>query len=231
MLSEKKINGKGCFIYENGRSDTVLIQAVDQHDLDLLDRELEHIKSLSPETHFTLAAFLIEDWNIELSPWEASAVFGGEPFGSGAAQTLSFITECLIPEINNIYPSTDKKRFYLGGYSLSGLFALWSAYQTAQFCGIAAVSPSVWFPDWESYISSHTIKAPQVYLSLGEKEEKTRNKLMSSVGNNIRHQHELLSKTDTVKSLTLEWNPGSHFTEPELRTAKGFAWLLNLSDN
>ena len=231
MLSEKTINFKSCFIHENGRSDTFLIQAVDRHDLDLLDRELEHIKELSPEKPFTLAAFLIENWNTELSPWEAPAVFGNEPFGSGAAQTLSFITNRLLPELNGIYPSTAKKRFYLGGYSLSGLFALWSAYQTDQFCGIAAVSPSVWFSGWESYIASHTIRTPNVYLSLGEKEERTRNKTMASVGNNIRRQHDLLRETDTVKSLTLEWNTGNHFAEPELRTAKGFAWLLNLSDN
>ena len=25
----------------------------------------------------------------------------------------------------------------------------------------------------------------------------------------------------------LEWNEGNHFKEPELWTAKGFAWLLN----
>ena len=28
----------------------------------------------------------------------------------------------------------------------------------------------------------------------------------------------------------LEWNPGNHFKEPDQRTAKGFAWLLNLKD-
>ena len=227
MLSEKTISNKKCFIYENGSSNTFLIQAVDTHELELLDREAELIKELSPESRFTLAAFVIEDWNVELSPWKAPAVFGNESFGSGAPQTLSFITDHLIPEINIVYSSNSKKSFYLGGYSLAGLFALWSAYQTDEFSGIAAVSPSVWFPDWKSYIGSHSIYTSQVYLSLGIKEEKTRNKIMAAVGDNIRFQHELLCKTDNVARCTLEWNEGNHFADCELRVAKGFAWLLN----
>lgn len=227
MLSEKTIGNKKCFIYENGIGNSFLIQPIDSHELKLLSREAELIKELTSDKHFTLAAFLIEDWNTELSPWESPAVFGNEAFGSGAAQTLSFVTGSLLPEINNTYPSNAEKHFYLGGYSLAGLFALWSAYQTDKFCGIAAASPSVWFPDWKSYIGSHGIFTSQVYLSLGEKEEKTRNKLMATVGENIRLQHELLCKSDNVESCTLEWNEGNHFADSELRTAKGFAWLLN----
>ena len=29
-----------------------------------------------------------------------------------------------------------------------------------------------------------------------------------------------------VLGVTLEWNEGNHFTELELRTAKGFAWCI-----
>lgn len=228
MISEKIINSKKCFIYENGISNTFLIQPVDEHELELLSREAELIKELSSNVPFTLIAFLIDDWNTELSPWQAPAVFGNESFGSGAAQTLSFITECLLPEINNMYPSNIKKCFYLGGYSLAGLFALWSAYQIDQLCGIAAVSPSVWFPGWKSYIDSHSIYTSKVYLSLGKKEEKIRNELMKNVGDNIRCQYELLCKEISKERCTLEWNEGNHFSDPEIRTAKGFAWLLKI---
>ena len=227
MILQKTICGKQCFIYENGTADTVLVQAVDAHDLELLSRETELIREMSPQSECILVAFLIDDWNTELSPWEAPAVFGNDNFGSGAAQTLSFVTDHLLPEIDNMYQSNDKKRFYLGGYSLAGLFALWAAYQTDKFSGIAAVSPSVWFPDWKSYIEAHGIFASQVYLSLGKKEEKTKNKLMAAVGDNIRCQHELLCSADNVKRTVLEWNEGNHFTDPEIRTARGFAWLLN----
>ena len=216
------IQGKRCFIYENSEAEALLIQAVDEHDLEALGREADFIKELT-HTSFTLAAFLIEDWNRELSPWEAAAVFGKESFGGSAAETLSFITDALLPELNK----TGNMRCYIGGYSLAGLFALWAVYQTDLFRGAAAVSPSVWFPGWDSFMESGTVLSPEVYLSLGSKEEKTKNKAMASVGKNIRRQYELLCGADTVTRCELEWNPGSHFAEPDRRTAKGFAWLLN----
>lgn len=222
MREEKIIQGKKCFLYENREADALLIQAVDAHDQEALDQEVEHIKALTP-VPFTLAAFLIEDWNRELSPWEAPAVFGKEHFGAGAAETLSYVTDALLPEID----PERKKCCYLGGYSLSGLFALWAAYQTDRFRGIAAVSPSVWFPGWERYMETNAIRSPEVYLSLGDREEKTRNQTMATVGENIRSGYELLRHTDSVERCTLEWNSGNHFAEPDRRTAKGFAWLLN----
>lgn len=222
MRLEKTIQGKKCFIYETGEAAALLIQAIDEHNLELLDQEVEIIKKL---THipFTLAAFLIKDWNHELSPWEAPAVFGRENFGSGATKTLSFITEALLPELG----VDEKTRCYLGGYSLAGLFSLWAAYRTDLFRGIAAVSPSVWFPGWVKYTESNAIHSPEVYLSLGDQEEKTKNKTMATVGENIRRGYELLCHTKSVKRCELEWNPGNHFADSERRTAKGFAWLLN----
>ena len=216
------IQGKKCIIYKNSKADALLFQAVDEHDPEALDREVGMIKELT-DTPFTLAAVLIEDWNRELSPWEAPAVFGEEKFGSGAAETLSFMEGPLLQSLNE----TGNMHCYIGGYSLAGLFALWAAYQTDLFRGAAAVSPSVWFPGWDSFMESGAVLSPEVYLSLGNKEEKTKNTVMAAVGKNIRRQYELLLGTDTVKRCELEWNPGNHFSEPDRRTAKGFAWLLN----
>jgi predicted alpha/beta superfamily hydrolase len=115
----------------------------------------------------------------------------------------------------------------IGGYSLAGFFALWAAYQTDMFMGAVAASPSVWFPGWIEYAQSHQVKAGSVYLSLGDKEEKTRNPVMRTVGDNIRRQYELLQADPGCSDCILEMNQGNHFKEPDIRTAKGFAWLLN----
>lgn len=223
MRLGKNIQGRNCFIYESGEPDVLLIQAVDEHEAESLEREIRIIKELT-DTPFTLAAFAVRDWNRELSPWESPAVFGDEDFGSGAAETLSFITDGLLPELRD---PCGNKPCYLGGYSLAGLFALWAAYQTDLFSGIAAVSPSVWFPGWENYMEANSVLAQKVYLSLGNKEEKTKNKTMAAVGRNIRRQYELLCKSAVPASCILEWNPGNHFSEPDRRIAKGFAWLMN----
>lgn len=218
-MIEKTIGSQKCFIYQNGNASNCLIQPVDAHDLELLDKEVEEIKKLTDKP-FILVAFLVEDWNRELSPWEAPAVFGKENFGLGAPETLLYITESLIPFIKSEYDGiTD---FYLGGYSLAGLFSLWAGYQTDIFKGVAGVSPSVWFPNWDSFIKSNKMKATRTYLSLGDKEEKTRNKVMSAVGDRIKMQYDILHN-DHV----LEWNSGNHFVDSDKRTAKGFAWLLS----
>ena len=62
------------------RPEWVIIQPVDDHDLQGLDEEVAWLSSHSATT-FTLVAFRIIDWNQELSPWEAPAVFGSEDFG------------------------------------------------------------------------------------------------------------------------------------------------------
>ena len=79
---------------------------------------------------------MIKDWNQELTPWAAPAVFGKVPFGNGAEKTLEFITSRLLPEVQENIP-----HLILGGYSLAGLFALWSGYQTDKFDGIVAKNP------------------------------------------------------------------------------------------
>lgn len=207
-------------IYEYGDKNArnILIQPVDRRELTTIEKEVALIKEYS-RIDFCLVAFVVEDWSKELSPWNAPAVFGKEDFGDGARNTLSEILQ---------YTNDTEKNYYLGGYSLAGLFALWSAYQTDRFSGIAAVSPSVWFPNFIDYMREHEPQSNNIYLSLGDKEEKTKNPTMSQVGNAIRKGYEILQEKNRL--CTLEWNQGNHFKEPELRMAKGFAWLLSNED-
>lgn len=229
-----QIAGRTCNIYKCGAETNdsgagkgvpcvgpLLIQPVDDHDISVLDSEAAHIERLSGGRGFTLAAFKVNEWNEDLAPWEAPPVFGDAAFGSGAAETLEYITGELLP-----YMTNGNESVYLGGYSLAGLFSLWAGYQTDAFAGIAACSPSVWFPGWTDFVKAHPVKSPLIYLSLGDKEEKTRNPVMRTVGDCIRMQLEILKGDPACAGCTLEMNQGNHFKEPDLRTAKGFAWLL-----
>lgn len=219
IKNEISIDGRLCILYQDEAATHLLIQPIDEHDLELLDQEIEAIKKLSDKP-FSLVAFMIKDWNQELTPWAAPAVFGKVPFGSGAEKTLEFITSQLLPEVQENIP-----HLILGGYSLAGLFALWSGYQTDKFDGIVAASPSVWFPKWIEYATDNKPLAKSIYLSLGDKEEKAKNPVMAQVGNAIRRQNELL--TGQMDNTILEWNPGNHFVDSEKRTAKGFAWVMD----
>lgn len=194
---------------------TVLIQPVGPDALDCMERELSAIRALT-DADFRLAAVTVDRWDHDLSPWEAPAVFRGARFGNGAQATLDSIAA---------YCGDKHLTFYIGGYSLAGLFSLWAACRTDLFAGVAAASPSVWFPGFIDYMWTNRIRSRAVYLSLGDREEKVRNPMLAAVGGRIRETCELIRAQNV--DCVLEWNPGNHFAEPELRTAKAFAWLLN----
>ena len=217
------IDNKECIGYISENTQYLLIQPVDERDIVVLDNEVVEIQK-NTNKQFSLIAFKIEDWNNELSPWEAPAAFGNKSFGSGAIDTLEFIESKLIPEVKERYDFTDDVQVILGGYSLAGLFILWSAYKSKTFSGIAAASPSVWFNGWEEFMNNNTPLSNTIYLSLGDTEEKTKNKVMSAVGDNIRKQEELL-KNDNINTL-LEWNKGGHFSDSDLRVVKAFVWCI-----
>ena len=201
-------------IYEFGNKDaeTLLIQPVDDHDLAVIESEVGAIRKLAGED-FCLKAVKVKRWNHDLSPWKAPAVFGNEDFGDGAAEMLAGILSLV----------EEGRCAVIGGYSLAGLFALWAGYQTDAFSGIAAASPSVWFPGFTEYMAQHRIQAHRVYLSLGDREERTRNPVMARVGECIREAKDLLEGQEIP--CCLEWNEGNHFKDPDIRTAKAFAWV------
>ena len=61
--------------YGNINSQIVLLQPVDEHDLDMIEQEIKEIEKYV-QTSFQVIAYPIKNWNLELSPWEAPAVFG-----------------------------------------------------------------------------------------------------------------------------------------------------------
>ena len=219
------VDDKECILYSCHSVEYVLIQPVDDHDIELLVNEVEYIANKVGET-FALAAFKINAWNDELSPWEAEPVFGKEPFRGCAHITLLYVKQHLIPDILIRCGLPDDIPVLIGGYSLAALFSMWCGYETDTFTAVAAASPSVWFPGWIDYARDNYIQTESVYLSLGDKEEKTKNKIMARVGDSIREQFDMLNNRDDVAS-TLEWNEGNHFRDSDIRTAKAFVWCIN----
>lgn len=214
-----ELAGRRVWLSACERPEILFLQPVDEHDAGLLDREIAAMSGCA--LPFALAAFAVADWNRELSPWEAPPVFGKIPFGGGAAETLDYVTQRLLPELRARTGLADGVRLCIGGYSLAGLFALWASTQTPLFDCVAAASPSVWFPGWMDFVRAQPIQAHNVYLSLGDREERAKNPVMARVGDCIRELYALLQCGHTV---TLVWNPGNHFQDTELRTARAFCW-------
>ena len=181
------------------------------------------VKNILPDGVFTLAAFETADWDRDFSPWEAPGVMPGESFEGSGKETLSWVKSALENELRPYI--TDK--IYIAGYSLAGLFALWSLYESDLFDGGACCSASLWFSGWDSFSKTHSLKKPgKVYLSLGGKEEKSSNPVLATIGTATKQQETLLNDDKNIINHKYELNPGGHFANSTKRLAKGIAWLI-----
>lgn len=206
---EIPIAGRVCSVFENRHGGATVfcpLGAEDDPD-ELAGLVLDGCGSLP----FRLVCFSVSDWNAELSPWAADGVFRGQSFSGGAPVTLEWLTQ----EALRAFPGLHM----IAGYSLAGLFALWAACETDAFCAAASSSGSLWFPGWADYAATHSLNAAAVYLSLGEREERTRDAVMAAVGDNTRALAARLG-------VPLVMNPGGHFTDPAKRLAAGIASIL-----
>lgn len=175
---------------------------------------------------FSMVAVSDLDWNRDMVPWDHPPVFQkGEAFTGGADGYLQLLTGSILPAAEKEIAGVPCWRG-LAGYSLAGLFAVYAIYRTDIFSRFASMSGSLWFPGMTDYISTHPCKRlPDcVYLSLGDKESRTRNSFMRAVGENTAWF--LMHCREQGIPAVFQHNPGNHFNDPVGRTAAGITWLL-----
>lgn len=185
---------------------------------------IEKVLALCGDVNCNYIIYEVEDWNADFSPWEFK-LNKKMSFSGGGRKTLDWLMNDCVPCYEKEYSLMGKR--ILCGYSLAGLFSLWAFYESQAFSGVISSSGSLWFGDWINYSESHT--APQnssIYLSLGDREEKARDRIMATVGDCTRRQYELVCGDKNVSRHILEWNDGGHFNEPEKRIAKGIRWCV-----
>lgn len=175
------------------------------------------------DADFSLAAVSDIDWNREMSPWPYDD--GRNAFAGGADAFLEELTGEIIPQAERLMSVHPSRRF-IAGYSLAGLFAIYSLYRTDLFSGAVSASGSLWYPGFAEFAEKNDpVRMPdRIYLSLGDRESKTRNPVMAAVGQRTEELCGLYASKGI--GTVFESNPGNHFREPELRTAKGIAWIL-----
>ena len=176
---------------------------------------------------FTLVTISDLDWNHDMVPWDSPPAFkNADPCTGGADDYLQLLTEEIIPTAEKKIAGVPCWRG-IAGYSLAGLFALYSIYQTDLFSRVGSMSGSLWFHGIKEYIFSHEPKRRPdcMYFSLGDKESKTRNAVLQSVQQNTEEIHAFYQSKgiDTV----LQMNPGNHYNHAAERTATGIIWMLN----
>ncbi len=170
----------------------------------------------------------VDDWNHQLSPWFAVKCFrDGDDFGGGAREYIAALTAAIpdFEKVNGLAPA----RRVLCGYSLAGLCALYALYVTDVFCGAVSASGSMWFDGWIDFMEKQSPAAEAVYLSVGDREARTRNRRLASVEECTRRACEILN-LQSVHAV-FEMNSGNHFCESELRLARGIDRITGILKN
>lgn len=188
------------------------------------------IYDLLPSPKPALITVAVPDWNRDLSPWPAPAVFRDGDFSGGAQDYLRMLMGEIIPAAEAALPIAGLPRV-LAGYSLAGLFAVWAAVQTDAFAAVASMSGSLWYDDFLPWLEAHigNFHAAQAYFSLGDREPRTRNPRMARVGDCTQAAARLLEVHGV--HTTFAWQPGNHFQQPELRIAAGVNWTMEQIQN
>ena len=92
-----QIGNRPCRIYGGANAEYLLLQMTGEHELQSMDYEVAAIAQSSQ--NFLFAAIPVGSWNDALSPWKAPAVWGKQGFGGKAGDTLRFLTEQVIPTL------------------------------------------------------------------------------------------------------------------------------------
>ena len=206
-------------LFTAAESQTVVYAVMDQD-------EAQAVWSVLREPKPALAAISGVDWNRDLSPWPAPKVLrNGGDFGGGGPAFLDMLTGQIVPSVEAQLGFVPVSRA-VAGYSLAGLFALWSVFQTDMFDRAASVSGSLWFDGFIDYMKSSAPPSDlrRIYLSLGDREKNARNQRMAAVEDCTRQTAELLRKWNIP--LMLEMNPGGHFQDIPGRIARGINQLM-----
>jgi predicted alpha/beta superfamily hydrolase len=162
-----------------------------------------------------------------LSPWACGPiVYKNDHFDGGADSFVEFIkTSILTFCYQNIAAKSDY--LIIAGYSLAGLFSIYSAFKISTFDAIVSASGSLWFPKFMEYVKSNVfIKKPTfIYLSIGDKESNTKNEYLKTTVSNTQ-ELQIYFNNLGIKSI-FELNPGNHFQDANFRLAKGIGIALN----
>ena len=120
---------------------------------------------------FSLVVIGNLNWDNDMTPYAIPPISPNDTPCSGEAdEYLRILTEKIIPASEEHIQGNPEWRA-ITGYSLAGLFAIYSLYKTDIFSRAASMSGSLWYPDFKEYIFNHELKRmpDYIYFSLGNK--------------------------------------------------------------
>nr|WP_314446051.1 alpha/beta hydrolase [uncultured Lachnoanaerobaculum sp.] len=172
----------------------------------LNDGEINYLKNLKDTA--ILVGLIPQNRLDAFTPWKAPNLRPSMPdFGGKLNEYHNQVFEYLLPELLCKY-SIDEARIAYGGYSLGGLAAVYSLYNTTAPSIIFSLCGSFWYPQFFDYCENHTILNTKVslYLQNGKTEGDKHNNILSNTPILSAKLHKLLSdKLDKVTSVFDEY--------------------------
>lgn len=174
---------------------------------------------------FHLVSIANIDWDEDLSPWEhGPVVMKDDHFTGQAPAYLAWIEQEVVPFVSQYI---DHPAYMANvGYSMAGLFAVWSLYSSTLFEKAGCVSGSLWYPGFYEFASTHALmrKPEAVYFSIGDKECNGSNPALRTTQSTMEKMAALFAAQGIDTTFVL--NPGNHFQHSAARLAKAILWLL-----
>ena len=132
----------------------------------------------------------------------------GDFTGGAAVYARKFVGEIVPGVLERLtFAPTGK---YLAGYSMAGLFALYSWLTGADWTGVVSCSGSVWFDGFLEWAEAQTPRATRLWLSVGNRERKTRNLRMQTVE---EHTRRLAAHWQERMNVRFTLEQGGHFDD------------------
>ena len=148
-------------------------------------------------------------WNDDLTPWKAPALNPKEEDFKGKAKNFlsSLLSDLFINTEQSLRLNHPKR--HLIGISLSGLFSLWASTETNKFNSVASISGSLWYDGFVEWFKEQELHADRYFLSLGNKEVKSKNERLASVESCTEATLQIIR--DKNKEITFITDEGNHF--------------------
>ncbi len=192
-----------------------------------LEEILTKLVKMGVQTDFILLSIQPKNWNDDFTPWAALAFRTGEDAPQGRADAyLACLTKEIKPYMDTHYRTKpEPQHTALFGYSLGGLTAVYALYKTDVFGTAASLSGSLWYDGFCEWMEGEKLLRTDlwVYLSLGKKEERSKNPRMAKVAECTQQAKEILA-VQLKNQVHFEWNEGGHFHDIEGRFAKAILW-------
>lgn len=214
-----QINNLTCeYFYADSQQVAYILTPMSLNDKD--------VEALTAKYNINLIVISGMDWNDDMTPWSAPGITRGEKdFGNNAEAFLATLTNKIIPEAEATFALNPTARI-LAGISLSGMFALWAWFKSDVFSTIISISGSLWYPDFADWFCKQPIinSHGKIYLSLGDKEAKTKSAPFNSVNDATLQIVDYLKQNHI--DVHFEYSQGNHFSPVIPRIDRAFSAVL-----